>query len=163
MSSPKTTRSGSGRSRRPARKEEGPLLGALLRLSYHAMAQELSRWLAESGYGDLQPSHNAAIQLLWSEPAGLRATALAQAAHVTKQTMSALVDHLERTGYVERVADPADGRAALVRLTARGAKFAEDVRGFARRVESDLAARLGQGRVDELRATLRLVHETLRR
>lgn len=140
--------------------EEGPLLGALLRLAYHAMAQELTQWLAEAGYHDLQPSHSAALQSLWAKPDGVRLTAMAQTAHVTKQTMSALVDHLERAGYVERVADPDDGRAARVRLTARGESFAKGARAFSRRVEADLDARIGKSRVEELRATLRLVHES---
>ena len=32
-----------------------------------------------------------------------------------------MADDLERLGYVERTADPADGRAKLIRLTERGA------------------------------------------
>ena len=135
------------------------MLGALLRLAYHAMAQELAQWLVDAGYGDLQPSHSAAIQALWARPDGVRLTEMAQAAHVTKQTMSALVDHLERAGYAERVADPDDKRAARVRLTARGETFAKNVRAFMRRVEADLAARLGPTRVEELRATLWIIHE----
>jgi len=139
------------------------LLGALFRLAYHAVAQEMSRWLVESGHGDLQPSHSAALQALWAHPEGLRVTAMAESAHVTKQTMSAIVDHVERTGYVARVPDPDDKRAARVRLTARGETFTKSARAFARRIEADLAARLGARRVEELRAALRLVHESYKR
>ena len=152
------------RPRRPSPPEEqGPLLGALLRLAYHAMAQEMARWLVEAGYRDLQPAHAAALQSLWAEPEGARLTAMAQTAHVTKQTMSALVEHVERTGYVSRIADPDDGRAARVRLTARGETYVRDARAFARRVEAHLAERLGARRVEELRATLREIHELYRR
>jgi DNA-binding MarR family transcriptional regulator len=146
-------------SRGKNREDDGPMLGALLRLAYHALAQELADWLVEAGYEDLQPTHSAALQSLWARPEGVRLTAMAQTAHVTKQTMSALVDHLERTGYVERVADPDDGRAARVRLTARGETFTRGARAFSRRVESQLDARLGPERVEALRATLRLIHE----
>ena len=45
---------------------------------------------------------------------------LADRARMTKQSMTELVAHLERHGYVERVPDPADGRAKLVRATGRG-------------------------------------------
>ena len=54
------------------------------------------------------------------DPDGTRLSVLAERAQVAKQTATALVDHLERSGYVERVPDPADGRARLVRLTDRG-------------------------------------------
>ena len=43
---------------------------------------------------------------------------LARRAQITKQSMSELVAHLERHGYVERVPDPDDRRAKLVRATA---------------------------------------------
>ena len=45
---------------------------------------------------------------------------LAARAQITKQSMAELVAHLEQYGYVERIPDPADGRAKLVRATIRG-------------------------------------------
>ncbi len=38
---------------------------------------------------------------------------------MTKQTAGHLVDQLQRAGYVERVPDPTDRRARLVRLTGK--------------------------------------------
>src|SRR6476620_1735621 len=54
-------------------------------------------------------------------PKGTRLSDLAEQAEVTKQTATALVDRLEASGYVERVPDPSDGRARLVRLTGKAA------------------------------------------
>lgn len=48
---------------------------------------------------------------------------LADAANVTRATMTGLVDTLERDGYVKREPDPDDRRMMSVRLTARGEKF----------------------------------------
>jgi len=121
------------------------------------MSQELARWLSESGYSDLQPAHSAAIQALWREPGGARLTTLAQTARMTKQSMGALVDHLHRAGYVERVEDPEDRRASLVRLTARGQAYTKAVRAFVRRVEADWAKRVGARRMKDLRETLALL------
>ena len=45
---------------------------------------------------------------------------------MTKQSMAQLVAHLERHGYVERIPDPADGRAKLVRATERGREVFAD-------------------------------------
>ncbi len=48
---------------------------------------------------------------------------LADAANVTRATMTGLVDTLERDGFVKREPDQDDRRMMSVRLTARGEKF----------------------------------------
>lgn len=48
---------------------------------------------------------------------------LADAAGVTRATMTGLVDTLERDGFVRREPDPDDRRMMSVRLTPRGEKF----------------------------------------
>lgn len=138
------------------------MLGALLRLAYQTIAERMTAWLADAGHSALQPSHSAAIQSLWAKPDGVRLTAMAQNAHVTKQTMGALVDHLERHRYVERIADPDDGRASRIRLTKKGEAFAKEARAFSRRTEAELDTLLGPRRVDELRTALRMIHEEFR-
>lgn len=51
---------------------------------------------------------------------------LADAAGVTRATMTGLVDTLERDGYVTREPDPDDRRMMSVRLTAKGEKFLQE-------------------------------------
>ena len=63
---------------------------------------------------------------------------------MTKQAMAELVAHLEGHGYVERVPDPGDRRAKLVRTTDRGREVFAVVREFTAELEARLAARLGQ-------------------
>src|SRR4051794_18169612 len=116
--------------------EGRPMLGALLRIAHAAVVEEYTRWLAGSAYSDIQPAHAAAIQPLWQRPEGVRLTALAQTARITKQSMGSLVDSLEQGGYVERIEDPDDGRASRIRLTARGRTFARHARTFAMEFES---------------------------
>ena len=142
--------------------ERGPTLGALFRLVHAAMVQEYARWLAASPYRDLQPAHAAVIQPLWQNPQGVRLTELARTARITKQSMGALVHALERSGYVERVADPEDRRAARIRLTVRGRRYARDVRKFGRDVEARLADALGSKPLEELRGTLQTILSSLR-
>jgi transposase len=48
-------------------------------------------------------------------PDGMRIIDLAEQTGVTKQTAGALIDQLERNGYVLRATDPAEARARLVR------------------------------------------------
>src|SRR5689334_12556600 len=92
--------------------DPAPQLGALIRLAAQYAAEQLARWIAGSGFAGIQPAHSAVIQPLWEAPAGMRVTALAQVSRVTKQSMSALVADLEAGGYVERIEDPDDARAA---------------------------------------------------
>src|SRR5690242_20473455 len=142
-------------------KDPGPMLGALLRIAHAAAVEEYTRWLAVSGYSDIQPAHAAVIQPLWQHPEGARLTALAKTARITKQSMGALVDSLEQGGYIERVDDPDDRRASRIRLTARGCRFARDVRRFASELEDRLAARMGPQRLKQLRAALTLLLASL--
>lgn len=51
---------------------------------------------------------------------------LAEAAGVTRATMTGLIDTLERDGYVKREPDPNDRRMMSVRLTAKGDQFLND-------------------------------------
>src|SRR5690242_9011334 len=112
--------------------DRGPLLGALLRLSHQTLVSRMFERLREAGYTDVEPSHTAALRPLWDHPEGVRATDLAANARITKQSMSVLVDHLDARGYVERVADPSDGRAKLVRLTRRGRALGGEMRALVR-------------------------------
>src|SRR5678815_1511774 len=115
--------------------DRSPSIGSLIRIAHSAMILEYGQWLAASPYKDIQPAHASALQPLWQLSDGMRLTELAQIARITKQSMGALVDALEEAGYVERVDDPADGRAWRVRLTARGRAFGRDVRKLSARLE----------------------------
>ena len=92
--------------------QRGPHLPALLRLASQAMTEQLTEWIAASGFAGVQPAHSAVFQPLWQMPEGARITALARASRITKQSMSTLITDLEAGGYVERVEDP-DARALL--------------------------------------------------
>ncbi|HYC73174.1 MAG TPA: MarR family transcriptional regulator [Opitutaceae bacterium] len=51
---------------------------------------------------------------------------LAEAAGVTRATMTGLIDTLERDGFVKRVPDPDDRRMMSVLLTPKGERFLQD-------------------------------------
>jgi hypothetical protein len=54
------------------RAERGPRLGALIRLTAQMMTEQLTRWIAESGFTGVQPAHSAVFQPLWELPEGAR-------------------------------------------------------------------------------------------
>ncbi|WP_019926321.1 MarR family winged helix-turn-helix transcriptional regulator [Nocardia sp. BMG111209] len=77
----------------------------------------ITRVLRRSGdLGSLSQGSAAALgTLVRSGP--MRLSDLAAVEHVTAPTMSRIVSGLERHGYVERSADPDDGRAQLLTVT----------------------------------------------
>ena len=142
-----------GRDHEP--EEVEPLLGALLRMPYQAMMTDaVEPELIAAGYDDIRTAHLPVLQALTRHSGGLRATELAANSRITKQSMGYLVDHLEAHGYVERVADPDDGRAKVVRLTPRGWEVIQVIRDAFRRVEDDWGRRIGAVRVEQLRGIL---------
>lgn len=85
---------------------------------------------------------------------GTRVTELAEQAQVTKQTAGFLVNQLEKAGYVERVPDPTDARARLVRLAPRGQAAQACAREMERVVEAEWEARLGPRKMRAMREAL---------
>ena len=57
-----------------------------------------------------------------------RASALAEAVHSDPSTISRQIGHLVKLGYVERTADPVDGRATLLAATVEGRRVFEENR-----------------------------------
>jgi len=90
---------------------------------------------------------------------GTRLSVLADRAQIAKQTATALVDRLERAGYVERVPDPSDGRARLVRLTKRAQAALPVARAEEARIEAEWEAHLGATRMRQLREALTALRE----
>jgi DNA-binding MarR family transcriptional regulator len=134
-------------------------LAILLREPFRTMNEELIGMLAARGHPEVRYAHGSVFQFL--DDAGTRVSVLAERAQITKQAMAQLVAHLEAHGYVERVPDPSDRRAKLVRTTARGRDVFSVVREFLAEVDARLAARLGEAKVRRLRALLQDLNEAL--
>jgi DNA-binding MarR family transcriptional regulator len=91
------------------------------------------------------------------DPGGSRLTELADRAGMTKQSVGEATSDLEARGYVERVPDPNDGRAKIIRLTARGREAQAVGRGLIDDIERDWAERFGAERVAALREALEAI------
>lgn len=131
--------------------------GLLLFIPYRALEQRVFRALAEAGFDDFTPAQARLLQRIG--PDGTRLTELAEAAQVTKQTAGALVDQLERTGYVRRTPDPTDARARLVRIAERGAAAKPIADAAVAEVEAEWRAHLGERRWRQLREALTRLRE----
>jgi len=113
---------------------------ALTRLSHLlTRAKQHDRTVVEAGVA-LDRASAPVLRLLADAPEPVRLGMLAdrlavEAPHVTRQ-----VQRRERSGFVERVPDPDDGRAQRVRISPKGAEAVECVRAVGRRRMADALA-----------------------
>src|SRR3954447_13402684 len=130
-----------------------PLPG-LLELTHDAFERELYPRLHAAGYGDLRPGHGCVFGTITRE--GARLTVLAERAQLTKQAVGEVVSELEERGYVERVPDPDDRRAKIIRLTKRGEAAWTLGHSYLDEIRQRWSERYGKERVD---TTIELLHE----
>lgn len=131
---------------------QAPNLGVLLFLVYRALEMRAHHAVIAAGVTNITLAQARIAARIG--PHGSRVSDLAEQARVTKQSAGFLVDQLEEAGYVERVPDPADGRARLVRLTARADPVVRIANAEVARVLAEWADHVGADR-------LRQVYETL--
>jgi len=102
----------------------------------------------------VRPSYGSVLLPLFEED-GLRMGELARRGRLSKQTMTELVRRLERDGLVERRADPDDGRASLIFLSARSRAFEPVAVEVLHDLDRLVRRTLDAGRLAELEAALR--------
>lgn len=93
------------------------------------------------------------------EQDGRRVGELAHVARLSKQSMTGLVAACEQAGLVERRRDATDGRAFVVRLTARGRRFQAVAEPVLDELDRQLRDALGPRNHDTLRKALKGVME----
>ena len=127
----------------------------LLDVAFAEFEAELSQRIATTAYADIRPAHGCVFGHI--DPDGSRLTDLAERAHMTKQSVGEVTNDLEQRGYVERVPDPSDGRAKIIRLTARGHEAQALGWDLIDDIEREWAERFGAERIAALRETLEAV------
>jgi DNA-binding MarR family transcriptional regulator len=132
-------------------------LGILLFVANRALEQRAFDAVMAAGVTDITLAQARVAARIG--PDGTRVSELAAQARVTKQSAAFLVEQLEATGYVERVPDPADGRARLVRLTARADKVVMAADTEVERVLDEWAEHVGADRLRQLYEILRDLRE----
>ena len=108
--------------------------------------------MSQSGHPQARISHISLTRNL--DLKGTRVSELARRAGMTKQAMGQIVDDLEQLGYVERIPDPADGRAKIVRFTAVGLDFVCDAAEVLDEIWHEYAERLGVSELERVQEAL---------
>lgn len=139
----------------------GSELGVALFVASRALEERAYRAAVDAGGVDITLAQSRLLARVG--PAGTRLVELAAQARVSKQTAGHLVDQLERAGYVERVADPADGRAKLVRLTPRARALVPAANAEVERVVREWTDEVGADRMQVLDESLRMIRDIAER
>lgn len=141
------------RERRAIQQRREQHIGRLLLQAQRAFNARAIEKLNARGYAGLSVSH--ATLLPHIDVDGTRITTLAERAGMSKQGMGQLVSDLERQGFVERVPDPADGRATLIRFTEAGWSYLRDAAEVKTELETEYRRLLGDDRFTALCEMLR--------
>jgi DNA-binding MarR family transcriptional regulator len=127
-------------------------------MAFRALIDEVHAELARQGHPDLRPRHGFVLQAVG--PDGTTAVELGRRLGISKQAAGKTIDGLERLGYLQRAADPADARRKIVRLTpaaadalTRSARAFDDAR-------ARWAGRLAPGRLRALEDDLLTLTES---
>lgn len=136
--------------------DDEPSVGVLLFIAYRAMEQRVVSAVQQAGFGVTLAQGRVFARI---GPQGTRLTDLAEMAQVTKQTAGFLVDQLERGGYVERVPDPTDARARLVRIALRGRAAQAVAATVEAEVEAEWTRHLGTREMERLRRSMSRLRE----
>jgi DNA-binding MarR family transcriptional regulator len=131
--------------------EEWPL-ARLLALGTRTLVDGLHSRLAARGWPHVR--QGSGYVLLGIRPQAMTVNEVAALLGVTKQASSKLISFMEDDGLVASTPHPDDSRARLIRLTPRGTQFLETVEEIYEELEAEWAARIGQDRLDALRADL---------
>lgn len=132
-------------------------IGQLLGRNLRAFREDLYRRQQDAGVTDIREAHLQVFGAIdWG---GTRLTDLAARSNMTPPAMAELVDQLQEAGYLERVVDPKDGRAKLVRPTRKGRRALTAALHAVEDIEREYAAALGTERFECLIDALQTLHE----
>ena len=139
--------------------EPRPYVGAVLRVVWQWVREQMYEGIVAAGYDDLNAAHIG----LWRYPGleGLRPSQLADRVGITKQSVNDLLAHLEQHGYLLRVPDSADGRARVIQLTSKGRRLERTIYAQAEAAELRVAEILGPQRFAQLHSSLKVLTDQL--
>jgi DNA-binding MarR family transcriptional regulator len=134
-----------------------PLIGALLRVPWEAVQEHMLARLHAAGFVDFDSSYLTVFR--YPSPQGERPSELAARRRVSKQALNHLLGQLEQRGYLQRDADPEDGRSKRISLTPRGTEAVVVIRQAVGEMENRWAKQLGPKRFNQLRVLLEELNE----
>lgn len=125
-------------------------IAALLNEVKVAAVRKLFARLRDEGFKEIREGHGCVFGFIDIEH-GSRLTELAERAGLTKQAVGEAATELERLGYAERVPDPTDRRAKIIKLTPTGVEACLTGRRIFAEIEREWGEQLGEDLVASMR------------
>jgi DNA-binding MarR family transcriptional regulator len=123
----------------------------------HDVIETLDRELRDT-HGLTLGEYDVLVRLARAPDHALRMSDLADRVLLSPSGLTRLVDRLERRGLAERLADPADGRVALARLTSGGSRLVKlAARTHLRGIREHFTGRLSQPKLRAVASALETI------
>jgi DNA-binding MarR family transcriptional regulator len=126
-----------------------PIAGLLNEVKVAAVRKLFQR-LNREGFSHVREGHGCVFGFIDIDH-GSRLTELAERSGLTKQAVGEAVGELEEFGYIERVPDPTDKRAKIIKLTPSGLEACLTGRRIFGEIEREWAEQFGEELVANLR------------
>ena len=126
-----------------------PIAGLLNEVKVAAVRKLFERLRLE-GFSHVREGHGCVFGFIDIER-GSRLTELAERAGLTKQAVGEAVAEMESFGYVERVPDPGDKRATIIKLTPSGLEACLTGRRIFAEIEREWAEEFGEELLAKMR------------
>ena len=126
-------------------------LGRVMRRVYDHYEQRLSSF-------GLTTSQYFVFNALWMGD-GISLGELGERVFLDSSTLTGIIDRMERSGYVERRANPDDRRSVLVFLTAKARELGPRILSFADELDATLRKPFSQKEMDTFEQVLRMLAE----
>lgn len=131
---------------------DNPDLARLLLVGWRWFDDGLREGLRQAGFGEITTAQSMVFPFLDLD--GTRPSDLAIRLGTTRQAAHQLITGLSAQGLVELLPDPTSKRSKLVRLTSRGQQSLTAAHACLRKLEQELAERIGAQQAGELRGLL---------
>ncbi len=120
----------------------------------HASAKDfLELELSKAGHPDIEPCHGDLFACLFKD-GPLPLTELAKRSGRSKSTISVMVAHLERKGYLQKTKDPSNARSRIISLTPMGEALEPLFQEISQKMQDKLLHALCANEIKELEILL---------
>ena len=130
---------------------EQMLLRQLVRITRLMMDETVAR-MQKRGIKGMMAAYPRLLGNLDTE--GTRIGALARKMGTTRQAVAQLATEIERAGFVERIADPDDGRGVIVRFTKKGRAGLATAIEVMTEIEGEYVQLIGAGGLTAIKSNL---------
>lgn len=134
-------------------------IGRMLQKLDRRFTRDGQVYAAEVGVVDITVANISIFAYITEQ--GVRISSIAKSAGISKPAAGKIVEDLHTKGYVDLLPDPTDGRATLVRFSAKGINMIEKVQAATKAIEREWIAALGAKKIKQLKETMEELLEFL--